>query len=99
MAGLRKAMDLEGDAEWPPNEELDTERARAYFLKLVLFSAPVLMKCCSQSTAVLLSVPPVALSPFHDGHQESHPCWCIPVETFVLELWPSTQIEFLEGRS
>ncbi|CAL8469857.1 g9399 [Coccomyxa elongata] len=34
MAGLRKAMGLQDDAEWPPNEELDTERARAYFLKL-----------------------------------------------------------------
>ncbi len=47
MAGLREAMGLQDDTEWPPNEELDTERARAYFLKLVRACLPIYVKSSS----------------------------------------------------
>ena len=35
MAGLREALGLQDDAQWPPNDTLHTEEARLYFLRLV----------------------------------------------------------------
>lgn len=35
MAGLREAMGLQDDTQWPPNNTLHTEEARLFFLRLV----------------------------------------------------------------
>ncbi len=35
MSGLREALELQNDSEWPSNEALHTEEARQYFLRLV----------------------------------------------------------------
>lgn len=35
MVGLREALGLQDDPQWPPNTTLHTEEARQYFLRLV----------------------------------------------------------------
>ena len=35
MSGLRDALELQSDAQWPANDALHTEEARQYFLRLV----------------------------------------------------------------
>jgi hypothetical protein len=37
MSGLREALGLQDDAAWPANDQLHTEAAREYFLRLVRF--------------------------------------------------------------
>ena len=44
MSGLREALELQNDPQWPANEALHTEDARQYFLRLVR-SPPSLLAC------------------------------------------------------
>jgi len=56
MSGLREALKLQEDPQWPSNEALHTEEARQYFLRLVCMPAklmPLRYSCANRALDLL----------------------------------------------